>query len=347
MKEIGRISSLLLSTTAEAFVSQRRSNYRQSIADGAGADKKRPNFTSVGHVGTLFAISEEQAKQQLEQGGHGAPSKKAYNNGEINLSLPRHSYEEDVNKVLEMSESFLSDIYSVSAMEAAEVIMPDCQKDAPQACASEQVFANSYVDLGRVDTVGFDYDYTLVTYTDELLEMIYDMSKERLVEKNSYPKEILDELKFDKNFSIRGLAVDRETGWICQLSYTHKVAVAWEGREKVSRERLMQQYTGKRSLTPTERKKRLKPLNDLFSMAECCLMADVIQFFKVRIIFHVLNLTIFYLQCISNLFSYCDRKCNHARIICRVATYLSMQEVLLMISSVPLEARILAETFTG
>jgi len=42
----------------------------------------------------------------------------------------------------------------------------------------------------------------------------------------------------------------------------------------------MRQYTGKRALTPSERKKRLKPLNDLFSMAECCLMADVIQFFK-------------------------------------------------------------------
>ena len=40
----------------------------------------------------------------------------------------------------------------------------------------ERVFANSYVDLGKVDTVGFDYDYTLVTYTEELLELIYDMA---------------------------------------------------------------------------------------------------------------------------------------------------------------------------
>ena len=77
-----------------------------------------------------------------------------------------------------------------------------------------------------------------------------------------------------------GLAVDRENAWICHLSYTHKVAVAWEGREKVSRERLMKEYNGKRSLRPSIRKKRLKPLNDLFSMAECCLISDTVEFLK-------------------------------------------------------------------
>ena len=61
-----------------------------------------------------------------------------------------------------------------------------------------------------------------------------------------------------------GLAVDRENGWICHLSYTHTVAVAWNGQEKVSRDRLMKEYSGKRSLRPSIRKKRLKPLNDFF-----------------------------------------------------------------------------------
>ena len=44
----------------------------------------------------------------------------------------------------------------------------------------------------------------------------------------------------------------------------------------------MEEYSGKRALTPRERKTRLKPLNDLFSMAECCLMADTVQFFIDR-----------------------------------------------------------------
>jgi hypothetical protein len=82
------------------------------------------------------------------------------------------------------------------------------------------------------------------------------------------------------SFFLKGLAVDKETGWICHLSYSHKVAVAWEGREKLPTSRIYQEYRGKRALTPAERKSRLKPLNDLFSMAECCLIADTIQFFK-------------------------------------------------------------------
>ena len=76
--------------------------------------------------------------------------------------------------------------------------------------------------------------------------------------------------------------MDTKTGWICHLSYTHKVAVAWEGREKVPTPRIYAEYRGKRGMTPSERKKRLKPLNDLFSMSECCLIADTIQFFKDR-----------------------------------------------------------------
>lgn len=83
-----------------------------------------------------------------------------------------------------------------------------------------------------------------------------------------------------------GLAVDKETGWICHLSYTHKVAVAWEGREKIPSSRIFEEYRGKRALNPSERKSRLKPLNDLFSMAECCLIADTIQFFKDNNIDH-------------------------------------------------------------
>lgn len=145
----------------------------------------------------------------------------------------------------------------------------------------ETIHANTYCDFRKIQYVGFDYDYTLVTYTEELLELIYDMALKRLVNDRHYPMEMLDAgLAFDPYFSIRGLAVDKETGWICHLSYTHKVAVAWNGREKVSTPEIYKEYRGKRALNPEERKSRLKPLNDLFSMAECCLIADTIQFFK-------------------------------------------------------------------
>jgi len=81
-----------------------------------------------------------------------------------------------------------------------------------------------YVDLGKIDVVGFDFDYTLVTYKDELLELIYDMALKRLVSERQYPIELTQAgLSFDPYFSVRGLAVDLSSGWICHLSYSHKV----------------------------------------------------------------------------------------------------------------------------
>ena len=117
-----------------------------------------------------------------------------------------------------------------------------------------QVYANSYVDLGLVEVVGFDYDYTIVQYNNALLELIYEMARDLLVTELRFPPEICD-LKFDPTFPIRGLAVDRKTGWICQLSYTHKVSLAYEGKKKVPTERFRREFKSKRSLTPNERQK--------------------------------------------------------------------------------------------
>lgn len=198
---------------------------------------------------------------------------------EIMLQLPNHS-NEAVNEILLETESLIRSMHRHTKKVDQKTLSRSTKQTGSE---NDAIYANTYVDLGKVDTVGFDYDYTLVTYTEELLELIYDMALKRLVNDRYYPMEMLDAgLQFDPYFSIRGLAVDKETGWICHLSYTHKVAVAWEGREKISTSRIYKEYRGKRALNPKERRSRLKPLNDLFSMAECCLIADTIQFFKDR-----------------------------------------------------------------
>ena len=56
---------------------------------------------------------------------------------------------------------------------------------------SGRVYSNSYVDLGKVNVVGFDYDYTLISYTPALLSLIYDMALSILVEKRGYPEGLL------------------------------------------------------------------------------------------------------------------------------------------------------------
>lgn len=224
-------------------------------------------------------IRQEGQKNTQERKGNNIKSKnkeKFFHN----TRLPRHATNEKVNAIITKSETLLQTIHA-----NAEIKEKETQDHDPERLIgpnNERVYANSYVDLGSVDTIGFDYDYTLVTYTKKLLELIYDMALEFLVTEYQYPKDMLSDpsMKFDPRFSIRGLAIDRENGWICHLTYTHKVGVAWEGRTKVSRDKLMEEYSGKRSLSPSERQKRLRPINDLFSLPVSCLVSDVIQWLK-------------------------------------------------------------------
>lgn len=77
--------------------------------------------------------------------------------------------------------------------------------------SKKTVYANNYLNLTDVKVVGFDLDYTLVTYTDELQNLIYSLAKENLIKKNGFPKSLQD-CMFDKNFAIRGLTIDAKTG---------------------------------------------------------------------------------------------------------------------------------------
>mmetsp|Transcript_17024 Transcript_17024/g.38866 ORF Transcript_17024/g.38866 Transcript_17024/m.38866 type:complete len:627 (+) Transcript_17024:89-1969(+) len=285
MKVSRLILPAFLCTTSTAFVRfsvpsthyrrQRQQQQEHQIADRSYHDAVTP-------MGKIFASSLEVdiSNENLFEDDNATPEEPTLADlPKEMLEFPRHSLD-GVNDVLVQTEALLKNMHQDS-----KAVDPTTTKRSmsPMVNQNDSIFANTYVDLGNVDTVGFDYDYTLVHYTEELLTLLYSMALNRLVNDRSYPTEMLDcGLSYDSYFSIRGLAVDKETGWICHLSYTHKVAVAWEGREKVSTSRIFEEYRGKRGLNPRERRARLKPLNDLFSMAECCLIADTIQFFKDR-----------------------------------------------------------------
>ena len=122
------------------------------------------------------------------------------------LTLPRHS-SPDANEVLIETEHLIRNMHRHSKrIDPKQRIRERRKQQSPRDGSSyDAIFANTYVDLGKVDTVGFDYDYTLVTYTEELLELIYDKALKRLVHDRQYPLEMLDAgLAFDPFFSIRG-----------------------------------------------------------------------------------------------------------------------------------------------
>jgi len=191
---------------------------------------------------SLFAISIPISPSSSTNNDDINNSNSSNNNDYVSMTtLPRHPTNHDANEILSRAEKALQLMHEevlasyatssssldgmgdddiLSQSDATDIIIDnsadsddDFDEDDEDCILSNlltnniesSVYANSYVDLGKVDTVGFDFDYTLVTYTTELLSLIYDMSLKRLVEEKEYPREMLSAgLKFDPFFSIRG-----------------------------------------------------------------------------------------------------------------------------------------------
>ena len=67
----------------------------------------------------------------------------------------------------------------------------------------KSVFANNELSLRDIAVYGFDYDYTLAHYTDELNSLIYQMSLEKLIKEYSVSR---------KEYSLRHLH-DQVENW--------------------------------------------------------------------------------------------------------------------------------------
>jgi HAD superfamily 5'-nucleotidase-like hydrolase len=140
----------------------------------------------------------------------------------------------------------------------------------------ERVFANRELRMADVKAIGFDYDYTLASYTNELNTFIYDRAKDHLMERSHYPA---IDTSYDPNFAIRGLLFDRRTGYLVKLSYARAVAqdAAFLGRRRLAPEELVRAYGPALHCDPQRVADDMSQFNDLFALSEVCLLADVVQ----------------------------------------------------------------------
>ena len=150
--------------------------------------------------------------------------------------------------------------------------MPNCMPP------EKHVFCNRELRLDRVDVIGFDYDYTLASYTTALQEFIYEKARDYLLERLRYPPE-LSSRRYDPEFPIRGLVFDRKHGVLCKLSYSNALSpdTAYLGRRRLDEAELRRLYGESLHVPIGHVENHMLVLNDLFSLAEACLLADVVQ----------------------------------------------------------------------
>jgi HAD superfamily 5'-nucleotidase-like hydrolase len=139
---------------------------------------------------------------------------------------------------------------------------------------ARQIFVNRNLRMDRIELVGFDMDYTLAIYQlRQLEELAFDMTLARLVRHVGYPESIAS-LRYDPEFVIRGLVVDKVAGNIFKMDRHNHVGRCYHGRRPVpwdERKRLYRDEKIHLSLP------RFAWIDTLFALPEACLFADIIE----------------------------------------------------------------------
>ncbi|MFZ4404077.1 MAG: HAD-IG family 5'-nucleotidase [Pseudobdellovibrionaceae bacterium] len=92
-----------------------------------------------------------------------------------------------------------------------------------------KVFINRTLNLKKIRYIGVDMDHTLIRYNSENFEKLSHATMiDKLVRRKNYP-ETLRQLKFDYNFAVRGLVIDRPRGNLLKLNRYGAIRSCYHG----------------------------------------------------------------------------------------------------------------------
>src|SRR5439155_1358767 len=145
---------------------------------------------------------------------------------------------------------------------------------------SRQIYTNRALQMDQIGVVGFDMDYTLAVYSmRQIEELAFHMTLDRLVAGRGYREELRN-LKYDHEYVIRGLVVDKDYGNIFKMDRHNHVGRCYHGRRQLSLDE-------RRALYQTNEKIRLSLprfawMDTLFSLPEACLFAEHRPFIELN-----------------------------------------------------------------
>lgn len=108
----------------------------------------------------------------------------------------------------------------------------------------QKIFVNRSLNMRSIRSLGFDMDHTVVLYNRVNFENLAFHETLKKFIANGYPEELAN-LKFDPNFVIRGLLVDRERGNLLKVDAHKYVKLAFHGHQKLDKETRSELYNNK------------------------------------------------------------------------------------------------------
>jgi 5'-nucleotidase len=149
-------------------------------------------------------------------------------------------------------------------------------REVPRA---REIFVNRNLRMDRVEAVGFDMDYTLAMYHLVRLETLaFRMTLDRMIEGRGYPADV-GTLRYDPEFVIRGLVVDKLHGNIFKMDRHNHVGHCYHGRRPLPEEDLRRLYRDEKVHLSSP---RFAWIDTLFALPEACLFAEVIELLEGR-----------------------------------------------------------------
>ena len=145
--------------------------------------------------------------------------------------------------------------------------------------AGRQIFVNRNLRMDKIELVGFDMDYTLAIYHLRRLEQLaFEMTLARMIAKLAYPAD-LGAIRYDPEFVIRGLVMDKQYGNIFKMDRHNHVGRCYHGRRPVPEDDLRRLYRDEKIHLSLP---RFAWIDTLFALPEASLFAEVIEFQEGR-----------------------------------------------------------------
>jgi HAD superfamily 5'-nucleotidase-like hydrolase len=143
----------------------------------------------------------------------------------------------------------------------------------------ERVFTNRNMRLSSVHAIGFDLDHTLAHYDALAVERLaFEVTKKKLVEKRGYPEETL-RLRYDPDFVVRGLLVDKRRGNILKLDTFKYVTRTYHGRRRLPGDERRKVY---RVRQPRPAVENFASVDTLFHLPEVYLFLALVELLEAR-----------------------------------------------------------------
>src|SRR5215208_3485109 len=143
------------------------------------------------------------------------------------------------------------------------------------------IFVNRNLRMDRVEAVGFDMDYTLAMYHLVRLETLaFRMTLEKMIAARGYPQAV-GGLRYDPQFVIRGLVVDKLHGNIFKMDRHNHVGRCYHGRRPLSAEMIRRLYRDEKVHLSSP---RFAWIDTLFALPEACLFAEIIELLESQAI---------------------------------------------------------------